>query len=229
MQNAAMTRAQIRSKQKKRKAKRKRLFWNIVSAVIIVILAFAISVIFRGSLFGSGKYIFGFQSYITLSDSMSPVIQKGSLLITQRVNPEAIRAGDIITYKEDSEVLTQRVVDIIDNNGAVSFVTMGDANEGVNSRHAPADNVIGRFVYAIGFAGSAMLAMRNPVIMAICVVCACALIIAADSINRRINRRLRRKKRHRRRYPQNDIKTPENNRQSKYGNRNNIEIIMRSV
>ena len=160
-----MTKSQIMRDRRRKKAKRKRLFGNIIGAIIIVTLAFAVSLIYRCHISGGDKYVLGFQSYITLSDSMNPVIQKGSLIITQKVNPQDIRAGDIITYKEDTEILTQRVDDIVNNDGDLSFITRGEANEGVNSRMAPAGSVIGRFVYAVNFAGSAMLAMRNPVIM----------------------------------------------------------------
>ena len=204
-----MLKSQAKSKRKKRQLRRKRLFRNIAGVVIITALAFIASVLLKGYFSSSGKYVLGFQSYITLSGSMSPVIRKGSLVITRRVKADAIKIGDIITYKDDDETLTQRVVDIADNNGSVSFITAGDANEGVNSRPASADNIIGRFVYAVSFAGSVMLAMRNPAVMAVCVIAACALAIAADAANRRIKKRLRRKKGHGGPGSQNNRKPPD--------------------
>ena len=189
----AMSKSLLRSRRKKKTARRKQLTSAVISSVIIIALAFAAAVIFIKRATGDDKYFLGFRGYITLSGGMEPVIKKGSLLITQRVDTNAIRAGDIITYKADSEILTYRVVDIKNNDGAVSFITKGDANEGENSRPAPADCVIGRFVYAIGFAGNAILAMRNPAVMLTCVAGVCILIITSDIINRRLKRYLRRK------------------------------------
>ena len=221
-----MTKSQIKNRRKNRKAKRKRCFRTAFSAVIIIVMAFAVSSVFKANLLGKDKYILGFRSFINLSDSMSPVIQKGSFLITQRVNPDAIRTGDIITYREGSDVVTQRVVQIIDNDGAVSFITRGDANEGVNSESIPAGNVIGRFVYAIGFAGKIMVLLRNPIVMLLCVAGACAFILSLDAINRRIKKSARRKKRHRRRFPQSDLQTPVNRWRYKHGYLDEANIIV---
>ena len=197
-----MTKSRKKSNRRKKKAKRKRLLAAVISAVIIIILAFTASVFVIAGLSGNDRYLFGFRGYITLSGGMAPVIQKGSFLITRRVNPDAIQAGDIITYKEDSEIQTNRVVEIINDNGPISFITKGDANEGANSRAVPADNVIGRFVYAVRFIGGAMLALRNPAVMSFCVSGAALTIIAADMINTKVKKQRPRGKKRGRRYPQ---------------------------
>ena len=196
-----MTRSQIKNKRRKIKEKHRRnqRIRSILGVIIIIVLAFASSAVFKNHFTG----ILGFHGYITLSDSMDPVVQKGSLLITQRVSAGAIRPGDIITYHDGTEITTQRVADIINDNGAVSFITKGDANEGVNSQPVPAGKLIGRFVYAISFAGSLLLAIHSPATMALLIAGVCAIIIGADEINKRIKKRLRKKKRQRGRYPQN--------------------------
>ena len=209
-----MKKAQSKNKKKKRKAGQGRPFSTVLSAVIIIILAFAVSAIFRANYFDKDYYILGFRSFITLSDSMNPVIKKGGLLITQRVNPDTIRTGDIITYREGSEIRTQRVVEAVNSDGGISFITRGDASEGVNSRAVPAGDVIGRFVYSVGFAGNVMLAMRNPVNMIFCVTGTGILILSLDAVNKRIKKSLRAKKRQRRHSLQNHYITGVNMRQS---------------
>lgn len=200
-----MTNSSRRNKKNDRKTDQKLLINAGIRVIIIILMAFAVSVILISNYFNRNQYVLGFCVYITLSDSMYPVIQKGSLLIAQRVNADTVQEGDIITYKENSEIMTQRVVRVTDDNGSVSFVTKGDANEGVNALSVPADDLIGRFVYAVNFAGSAMLALRNPEILSLCIACICAFIIFSDTMNKRIKRYARRKKKRKRHCPRNDI------------------------
>jgi len=211
-------------KKRKKKIKRLRLFRSVINFIIIIVLAFTSSVIFRNHLYGNDKYIFGLRSFITMSDDMSPVIQKGSLLITQRINTDTIQEGDIITYFNGSEVQTERVIEITNNNGARTFITKGDANEGVNSKQASSDDIIGRFVYSISYAGSALLAVRNPLIMSLCVTGIFVIIFAADAINKRNRKRIRRKKRQKTQHVQNEISLPENKWITKQMDLNNMDF-----
>jgi len=194
-----MTKSSRKRSQLRKKIKRRRLYGFFIHIILIVLLAFAASMVMQNRM----SYWLGFRGYITLSDSMAPVIQKGSLLITQRVDPEAIRKGDIITYKENAEIMTQRVVDIQNQNGGLSFVTKGDANEGVNSLAVQPENIIGRFVYSVNFAGSAILALRSPLALSVCVAGSCAFIIIMDTANKRVKKYLHRKKRQKRHNPRN--------------------------
>jgi signal peptidase len=182
-------------KNKRRKNRVKRLISTVINALIIIVLAFTASVVFQSHLFGNDKYILGFRSFVTLSDSMNPLIPKDSLIIIRRVNADTIQAGDIITYTEDSETLTQRVSEVVNTDGALTFITKGDAHEGVNSRPVTPDEIIGGFVYSVSHAGIVIRALRNPVYMSLCVAGVCVCFVVFDRLSRRGERRARRKKR----------------------------------
>ena len=215
-----------KKRRRKKKTKRYSLF-AIIKIIIIIVLAFIASVVFKDSLIGNNKYILGFRSFITLSDSMSPLIQKGSLIITRRINADSIREGDIITYAVDSDTVTQRVAEIISNNGVITFITKGDAYEGVNSKAVPQDAVIGKFVYSISHAGNAILAIRNPVYMTLCVTGVFTCFIGLDILIRK--RRRRKKKRQRTQLPANKTGTRTNNLKRVKGDLNNMELVIPSA
>ncbi|MCD6483060.1 MAG: signal peptidase I [Candidatus Aenigmarchaeota archaeon] len=93
---------------------------------------------------------------IVLSGSMSPEINAGDIVISMRVNPEEIKVNDIITfrYKDEPEnCITHRVVNVIDENGRLSFMTKGDANEDPDQRIVESSELIGKVAFVIPYLG----------------------------------------------------------------------------
>ena len=215
-----------KNRRRKRKAKSFNFYRTVLNIVIIVVIAFTASIVFRSHLFGNDKDILGFRSYVTLSNSMSPLIKKGSLVIARRVEAESINEGDIITYTSGTDTLTQRVAEIENNDGAITFITKGDAYEGVNSKTVNAADLIGRFVYSVSHAGNVLLAVRNPVFMSLCVAGVCVCFIAADIIGRRHRKRIRRKKRQKRHNTGNEIKMAVNNWSPTRKELNSMELVI---
>ena len=60
---------------------------------VLVILAVALAFLLQG------LQLFGLKPYSVLSGSMESVYPTGSLLYIQKVNPEMLEVGDVITYK----------------------------------------------------------------------------------------------------------------------------------
>lgn len=87
-------------------------------------------------------------SYKVYSGSMEPNIPSGSTVYCEKVDPEDLQVGDIITYMLNEELKsTHRIVDItIDEDGTYYFTTKGDANS--ENDYAPVHeaNVLGRVV-----------------------------------------------------------------------------------
>jgi signal peptidase len=86
---------------------------------------------------------------IERSDSMAPALVAGDLLVTRRVRPQALRVGDVITFKEPSRpgvLLTHRLVEITPQGDRYALVTRGDANTGMERFSMPANGSAGRLV-----------------------------------------------------------------------------------
>lgn len=101
-------------------------------------------------------------SYVVLSDSMSPEIRAGDVVIVDDVQVDSIETGDVITYERPggSQLVTHRVIEVRDD-GALLFRTKGDANEDPDPTPVPAGNVVGVVLFhvplighVISFAGS---------------------------------------------------------------------------
>lgn len=102
-------------------------------------------------------------SYVVLSDSMSPSINAGDVVFVSDSSSNAIEEGDVITYERlgESQLITHRVIEVQSEGGETTFRTQGDANEEPDPNPVPAGNVIGVVIFhlpllghVISFAGS---------------------------------------------------------------------------
>lgn len=99
------------------------------------------------------------------SASMAPTIHVGSVVMVQPVKPEAVKVGDVITYRsaDDPKVfVTHRVIDLVPAPDEISFVTQGDANEDPDIAPVAASRLVGRVVLAVPWVGYAGQYVRAP-------------------------------------------------------------------
>lgn len=91
-----------------------------------------------------------------LTGSMEPMLHPGDLIVSQQIDPDKVRVGDIITYQPqagDPALITHRVKAIaFGMNGIDHFTTRGDAN-GVDDAPVKPGQVMGKYVYDIPYLG----------------------------------------------------------------------------
>jgi signal peptidase len=103
-------------------------------------------------------------SYVVLSSSMSPEIHAGDAVIVNAISATAVNEGDIITFRrsETAEIrqgqagenlVTHRVVDVVQSENGLKFETKGDANEEADRKLVPADALVGRVMFTIPYIG----------------------------------------------------------------------------
>ncbi|WP_153952193.1 signal peptidase I [Halosegnis longus] len=94
-------------------------------------------------------------SYVVLSDSMSPEINAGDVVVVDDQPTPQIEQNQVITYErpESDQLVTHRVVAVLDENGETAFRTKGDANEDVDPQPVPTENVVGVVQFHIPLIG----------------------------------------------------------------------------
>ncbi|MFB6104376.1 MAG: signal peptidase I [Halobacteriaceae archaeon] len=97
-------------------------------------------------------------SYVVLSDSMSPEIQAGDIVVVDDVEPETLERGDIITFRRERQDgpdrITHRIVEVQQTADGLRFWTKGDANDKRDPQPVEPQNVIGSVWFripAVGF------------------------------------------------------------------------------
>lgn len=116
---------------------------NIISSIILLILALIIAVIFAPKLFS-------IEPMVVVSGSMEPSYMKGSLLYVKE-GAGGIQTGDAITFYRNGELVTHRVVEI--NTDEKTYTTKGDANQVNDVQPVAWSDVVGVPVFDIPVLG----------------------------------------------------------------------------
>ncbi len=96
------------------------------------------------------------ESYVVTSDSMSPEIDGGDVVIVTERSPDQIEEGDVITFAppgDDDRRTTHRVVEVEQEDGQTQFITQGDANANPDPQPVTGDRVIGEVTLTIPYFG----------------------------------------------------------------------------
>ena len=146
--------------------------WNILSTSLVVIMVLC-------AVFLMGSRLLGYQCFNVLSPSMKPVYDVGDLLYVQKVDPNTIKEGDVITFilNEDLVVGTHRVIRVDTENQ--HFYTKGDANDIEDQNPVHFNNVIGVPRFSIPKLGYVSDFVQNPPGMYITIGVGIALILLA--------------------------------------------------
>lgn len=100
--------------------------------------------------------LFGLRIYSVVSGSMEPAIPTGSLVYIREIDPEDVKAGEVVAFygtQDDAAVITHRVVENRLMMG--ELITKGDANPADDRTPVDYERLIGRVVRFIPGAGRA--------------------------------------------------------------------------
>lgn len=124
--------------------KKKKISGLIIPAVLAVVVVY----------FTSGY--FKFQAMAIASGSMSPKIEKGDIVIIEKLTDndfDDLKVGDIIAFKHRGVVVVHRLIDIKKLKNERYFYTKGDANDSADNYSISKEEIVGKVDFRIPFAG----------------------------------------------------------------------------
>lgn len=151
-------RAREKNGSRKRFPKIFSVFGNIIFVILLLIMAVLSFSLIQSRITGGVPQVAGYQIYIVLSGSMQPEFDTGSLAFVRETDPEALTAGDIITFRSPvnpDSLTTHRIVEVQDGD-ELQFVTRGDANNVNDPNPVPTENVVGKVTGSVPYAGYLM-------------------------------------------------------------------------
>lgn len=126
---------------------------------------------------------------IVLTDSMFPQIQSGDLIICNTAEPEEIREGDVIAFFDPAgngtSIVTHSVAEVRQENGKITWITRGIANNADDAVPVPAEKLVGVYSRRIPRLGNAVMFMQSTAGLIVCVVCPIILLVMWDVLRRR--------------------------------------------
>lgn len=156
----------------------KRVLKIVFVTILLIILLINISIIIQTKLKPNlVPNIFGYKPFIVLSGSMESKISVGDLVFVKKVNPNELKVGDIIAFRDSEDIVTtHRIVDIETKDNGLCFVTKGDANNANDDGIVYSNMVEGKYQTKIAKLGNAILFIQQPVgfvimLMAISIIC----------------------------------------------------------
>lgn len=133
--------------------------------------------------------LFGYQIYNVLTKSMEPAMPVGSAIYVKRCDPQALRQGEIITFRLSEAtglVETHRVVE--NDTQAKQLITKGDANALPDVNPVSYERVVGKVVMCIPVLGTVSEMLHSgPGVTACVAIFALAIILwtLADKTKKR--------------------------------------------
>lgn len=118
---------------------------------------------------------------IVKSGSMEPSIMTGGLVVIQPA--ETYRVGDVITFGADTKQhvpTTHRVISMSEEGGRTVYTTQGDANEEADPNPVYEQEVIGRVIFSMPYAGYILDFARQPFGFALLIAVPAAVVIMGE-------------------------------------------------
>lgn len=137
--------------------------------------------------------LFGYAPMIVLTDSMvgdgEDNFSGGDLIFVKTVKAEEVKTGDVISFFDPAgngtSITSHRVVEIMNEDGAISFKTKGDNNNTEDKLPVPAEKLAGVYTgFKIAGAGRVAMFMQTSWGLVICVIVPIVLLIVWDAVRR---------------------------------------------
>ncbi len=132
----------------------------------------------------------GYVPMIVLTDSMYPDIKSGDLIICHTIKAEDVKEQDVIAFFDPagngSSVVTHRVVEIVTEDGKLSFRTKGDNNNIEDKVSVPAENLVGIYKTRIPLLGNVAMFMQTTTGLIVCIALPIILLVGYDILRRRV-------------------------------------------
>ncbi len=137
--------------------------------------------------------LFGFKTFTIISGSMEPTINIDDVIIVKSVSKSDIQINDIITFKEDGEIITHRVKDLKVVDNQFIYTTKGDSNEVTDLQDVKYESIEGKYINKIPKIGKVFSLIKNKYIFSlILILLIICYIIQRKNIQKKIVRKEKR-------------------------------------
>ena len=158
----------------------------IILISLVGVLTIVIAIGSRTSADGQ-RVVYGQPVMTIISGSMTPTIAVGDIVVDAPVTAAQasdLHVGQIISFRAapgSAEFITHRIVAVRVTDGAVSYITKGDANNTADATPRPASDVIGVYNFSIPRGGYVLVAMHTPRVLVMLLASALLWIVAGVS------------------------------------------------
>lgn len=176
------------NKRKSLSNKIKKLLYIFIIIILYNVILLSVSYIDK---FETPKFYI-YKAYIITTESMSPTINSGDVIIIKKCKEEDLKIGDIVTFKQNGETITHKITDITKREKKNEYTTKGNNNNTEDSKKISFENIEGKQVITIPKLGKMTSFFKNGII--IIIVLLIFLVLYLQKIETEEKREIRRKK-----------------------------------
>lgn len=130
--------------------------WNAVTTVLVGLMVILAALLW-------GFRLLGYEVLVVQSGSMEPNYHVGSLVYVKPVDASKLETGDVITFELGGGVRgTHRIIEVLDDNGSLSFRTKGDNNDDVDFNPVLPEAIVGEVKFTIPYLGFLITYIQQP-------------------------------------------------------------------
>lgn len=139
---------------------------------------------------------FGFKSFVIVSGSMEPTIQKGDAILVKKVPEEEIEVNDIVSFTEEKTNVTHRIIGVIEEEGKKRYITKGDHNNVKDKEKITYEQIEGKYQFKINQLGWVINILKSKITLIILLI----LIVFISCYKGRIKKRKQERREKRKKY-----------------------------
>ena len=170
----------------------KNVIKGIIATVLILVIIVNLTLIVKAELNKNEiADFFGYTPFIVASGSMEPVLKVQDVIVTQKVDENQLKIGDIIAYydAEDNIVITHRIAGIVQDGTQKVYQMKGDNNVSIDTTIVTKDNIQGKYAFTIPFIGKIATFVGTPLGLLITIGIIILIYIILDLTDRIIRNR----------------------------------------
>ena len=166
----------------------------LIYIITIPIIIFNITLIIKSYINpNETPSFFGYKNYTIVSRSMENTINKNDVIIIKEVSQNEINKNDIIAFYQNNQVITHRIVDVIEDNGVIKYVTKGDNNVHEDKELVTYEQIEGKYQFKLNGFGVILRILQNLVTLIILIII--LILNCLYGYNRKRKKEIRKQKR----------------------------------
>lgn len=135
-----------------------------------------------------------YKAYVITTNSMEPELKKDDVVVIKKAKADNLKQGDIITFKQNGETITHRIVQIDDIEDGKLYITKGDNNNVQDEQGLRFDQIEGKLVIKIPQLGKIVASFKNGIIIVLVLLISAIIYLNRITAKERSNIRRAKKK-----------------------------------
>lgn len=135
-----------------------------------------------------------YKAYVITTNSMEPELKKDDVVVIKKAKADNLKQGDIITFKQNGETITHRIVQIDDIEDGKLYITKGDNNNVQDEQGLRFDQIEGKLVIKIPQLGKMLASFKNGIIIVLVLLISAIIYLNRITAKERSNIRRAKKK-----------------------------------